>query len=720
MAQTMPYEPTAACAGCARGVDPLRAPWVLVFDDPRQGPNLQIFCSDDCRLAYRASRRRRLTRVATPASIDRELPALQVADPGCSSVPPSSAVAGRSAWMLGLALLAAGLGFVPGTLACVVAALVLCGLCGWMVWRPSVRHVDMGSAAPLLGPLGSATLAVSAVFTADHGALVLASAAGVGLSWFRHLLIRSGRRELDAVLAELRDSVPQRSRMSLPDPDDGRPLETRESATSSVRAGEEVLVEAGGVVPVDGVVSAGEAHVIPYPSSTEAILRQAQSSVLAGARVVSGSLRVTSTRVGEARALFRPQTFGQEDTPASASLTRFATGAKSSVTTALLLLAIAALASVFRASWPATLSGLGTGLLVMPLLSLVLGAKWPFISASALSASHGVVFRDARALERAGRVSAAAFCTDGTVTHGDCQLVEVSPLGKPAEARELTALAMGAETVAEPHPIARAVRRFGEERGILPTSLRRAAYVPGRGVTALIDGGAALVIGNRQSLLQEGVSVAVADREAQRAESQGRTVVFLAVGGRARALFVFEDPVRPEARAAVQRLIDLDVEVLLLSGDHRATVEALARTLDITHVKAELPAEERAAEVGRLREAGGVVAVIGRAPADETALAMADVAVTLDAAGSAMEGDLAVASGDLRDAAWALSIARRARRTSQAVVAATLVGGGGLTVAAAIGVLHPLIALSLAAGIDAWALPSAARLLRRTRRERVR
>ena len=94
----------------------------------------------------------------------------------------------------------------------------------------------------------------------------------------------------------------------------------------------------------------------------------------------------------------------------------------------------------------------------------------------------------------------------------------------------------------------------------------------------------------------------------------------------------------------MQRLIDLDVEVVLLSGDHRTSVEALARTLDITHVKAELTSEERAAEVGRLREAGGVVAVIGRAPADELTLSAADIALALDGAGSALEGDVAVAS----------------------------------------------------------------------------
>ena len=417
--------------------------------------------------------------------------------------------------------------------------------------------------------------------------------------------------------------------------------------------------------------------------------------------------------MGDARAIFRPQSFGLDGAPGSAPLTRFAALVRSPVSGVLFAGAVLALSLTFGSSVARTLAGLGAALVAFPVLSIVRGVRLPFVSASAVAASRGVVFRDAATLERAGRVTAAALCTDGTVTEGHCTLVEVNALGRHQESDELTALGMGAELSAEPHPLAAAVRRYGEERGIAPLSLRRVAYQRGRGVTALVDGGGALVLGNRHSLLASGVSVAVADREAQHAESQGRTVVFLAVGGRVRALFVFEDPVRPEARAAVQRLIDLDVEVVLLSGDHRATVESLARTVDITHVKAELTSEERAAEVGRLREAGGVVAVIGRAEGDELPLAAADIALTLDAAGSSLEGDVAVASQDLRDTADALVIAQRARRSAQQALAVGVGGGVVLAAASALSVLSPLLALAASLAIDAWALPSAARLLQR-------
>src|SRR5690606_18098970 len=164
--------------------------------------------------------------------------------------------------------------------------------------------------------------------------------------------------------------------------------------------------------------------------------------------------------------------------------------------------------------------------------------------------------------------------------------------------------------------------------------VRRATFSPGRGVTAVAPSGQPLVIGNRGLLLEAGVSVAVADADAARAEERGHTVVFVGLDGRVRALISLRDEDRVGARAAVQRLIDLGIEVVLVSGDHRGTVEALARHLDITHVKAELLPDEQGAEIRRLRETGGVVAVVGRPGHDDAALGAADVPVVLGAAGA--------------------------------------------------------------------------------------
>jgi Cu+-exporting ATPase len=717
-AEVMPYEPSVPCATCTEGVDPLRAPAVLAVD-----AGFRYFCCEACRTRYRSqgtvrrptipqgeaealmhsARGEELTRLIEP---DEVLPLPPVREPRAPA----------GVWPVPAAFAVALVGLVPGQLFSTLAALALTALAGIVAGRAPLTREESGMVAWIAAPTGVSLLSLAALFGASKVPL-FAAAFGIGILWAREWLARRYAEPIDALLRELRASVPRHTRMSLVGGDDAAPV-TRAGETAAVRTGEDVLVEAGDVVPVDGVVAEGVARVLPHPTAQQPTDRSAGQALLAGARVLDGSVRLTATRVGEARALFRPQSFGQETGPGAASIARAATRVRSPVLGLLFVAAVAGLALTFGSDAGRLLAGIGAALVAFPVFAIVRGVKLPFVSASALGASRGMVFRDAATLERAGRVSAAALCTDGTVTQGDCTLVEVSPLGRDQDGDQLTAMAMGAELSAETHPLADAVRRYGEERRIQPLALRRVAYQRGRGVTGLVDGGGALVLGNRHSLLASGVSVAVADREAQKAESQGRTVVFLAVGGRVRALFVFEDPVRPEARAAVQRLIDLDVEVVLLSGDHRATVESLARTVDITHVKAELTSEERAAEVGRLREAGGVVAVLGRASADELPLTAADIALTLDAAGGAHEGDVAVASGDLRDAADALVIAQRARRTAQNVLSVGLGGGIVLCVASALCVVNPLLTLLCASCIDAWALPSAAQLLRRGARPR--
>ncbi len=710
----MPYEPSVNCSACSNGVDPLRAPALLMLER-----GIRYFCCTECRDNYRRADASRPLSVH-PAALDtgrgqrgEELVQVLAREPA-PATRNKAPEAPLSAAILVFSAAAVALGFVPGATAQLFATLLLCACAIWVAFSASVHRNEAGPVAWFAAPFGAILLAIAAFTAPNRAPLSAAAALAILLIWAREYLARRSQEPVDNLLRELRSRVPLSTRVSLPERPLSSPFASRPALTATLRAGDEVVVLADQVVPVDGVISYGEAWVLPHPGASERVIRQTGDALLAGARVAEGTLRISATRVGDARALFRPVSFGLEGAPGAAQVSRIAAWARSWTAGALYIGLITVMSVSFSRDQGFALACFGAALVAFPALALVRGVTLPFVSASARAAAQGMVFRDAVTMERSGRVGAAALCTDGTVTQGACTLLEVSPLGADQDPRELTALALGAEQVAEPHPLADAVRRFGEQRGIEPAPLRRAVYTRGRGVTGLVDGGGTLVLGNRQALLNSGVSVAVADREAQRAESEGRTVLFLSVGGRARGLLVVEDPVRPEARGAVQRLIDLNVEVVLLSGDHRTTVEAVARTLDITHVKAELTISERAAEVGRLREGGSLVAVIGRAPADEQTLGVADIALVLAGAGSTLEGDVAIASGNLRDAAEALVVARQARRSAQVTLAVALGGGAVLGAAGALGVVHPVFVLGVALLVDAWALPGAARILRST------
>jgi Cu+-exporting ATPase len=278
----------------------------------------------------------------------------------------------------------------------------------------------------------------------------------------------------------------------------------------------------------------------------------------------------------------------------------------------------------------------------------------------------------------------------------------------------LMAIAAAAESSAGDHPIARALERFASERGLPELEVRRPVYHFGRGVTAISPQGQPFVIGSRRLLLEEGVSVAAADAEAARAEASERTPIFIALDGRVRAILTLHYELRVGARPAIQRMYDLGLEVVLLTGDQRGAVHALASGLDIEHVKAELLPEERGHEVRSLRDAGGTVAALGRSGEDDPALSAADAGIVLGAAGSAAtERAVALVSDDVRDAAAALFIARAARDGAWGAVGVSAVAFALIVAAAGAGLIVPGIAALLTAAVDAYCLPAGARLLHR-------
>jgi P-type E1-E2 ATPase len=209
-------------------------------------------------------------------------------------------------------------------------------------------------------------------------------------------------------------------------------------------------------------------------------------------------------------------------------------------------------------------------------------------------------------------------------------------------------------------PIGVALSRSVQAHQIRPDATRSPNYLPGMGVTAVASTGQPLVVGTRALLLERRISVASAEARIAELEALGRSVLLLALDGRWVGLVALQDSLRPGARGAVQHLLDAGVEPVLLSGDARETCQALARIIGIEHVRPEVLPDARAAEIRRLSQAGATVAVVGRSTTDDGALGAAQLSVNIDPSGGPLERwDVDVASGDVRDAALAIQLARQ-------------------------------------------------------------
>ncbi len=710
--ESRPRAPSEPCEGCGSLLDPLRAPRVLAFED-----GYRFLCSAECERDFRLGARQR--RAPTPVS-QRAATLHQTPKTGSARVvplafPPLHAQPGRGLWLgLGGVSAALVLGFFAGSPALATGSAVCsCLAAGAALWTAAPVLKRGGWLSFGLGPAGAMLAALSARAGLDSGSTgwlglegaALAALAVVARAW----LDQQAREPVEAAVHRLVLKLPARVHVPVASASDPLAMALQLVEVESIRTGEEVIAMRGETLAVDGVVRAGEARVLPYPGATAPVRRAEGDCVLAGAIVVEGGLRVLASRVGDDRSLMRITRFGDRHQRDGAPLSRLSAAVAQwgGVATLALALAVALLG-------PASpLAAAASVLLAAPLLSLRRAAEAPLRAAAAMAAARGIVFHSAGALDAAGRASVVAMSPHGVLTESRPEVVELHALDL-VDSDALIAVATAAERATGNHPIARALERFSGERGLPDLEVRRPVHHPGKGVTAISPQGQPLVIGSRRLLLEEGVSVAAADAEAARAEASERTPIFIALDGRVRAVMTLHYEPRVGARPAVQRMYDLGLEVVLLTGDQRGAVQALGAGLDIEHVKAELLPEERGHEVRSLRDAGGTVVALGRPGEDDSALAAADAAIVLAAAGgAATEHAVALVSDDVRDAAAALFIARAARDSAWRAAGVAGAAFALVVAAAAAGLIVPGIAAVIAVAVDAYCLPAGTRLLRR-------
>jgi Cu+-exporting ATPase len=476
---------------------------------------------------------------------------------------------------------------------------------------------------------------------------------------------------------------------------DGKDVEV---PLASVAVGDLVVVRPGERVPVDGEIREGRSHVDESLITGESLpVAKGVGDRVTGASINADGLLLVETRaIGAESTLARIIRLVENAQAGKAPIQRIVDKVSAVFVPIVLVLALATLLAwgLATGNWTsAVLYAVAVMVIACP-CALGLATPTAIMAGTGVAARHGVLIKDAEALEIAHSITTVVFDKTGTLTEGRPQLLAAEPLhGDRADLLRLAAaLQQGSQ-----HPLARAVMEKAAAEGVSPPAASEAKALPGRGVQAVVEG-RTLYLGSSRLMRELGIdTTALAERE-QALAHEGRSISWLATeaGGRRSlaGLLAFGDAVKSGAREAIAALHAQGVKTVMLSGDNRGSAEAAARALGIDEVRAEVLPADKAQTVAKLRGKNKVIAMVGDGINDAPALAAADVGIAM-ATGTdvAMHtAGITLMRGDPRLVADAISISRRTyRKILQNLFWAFFYNVVGIPLAA-LGFLNPIIA----------------------------
>lgn len=468
----------------------------------------------------------------------------------------------------------------------------------------------------------------------------------------------------------------------------------REIPIERVVRGDVVLVPPGERIPIDGVVLAGSSSIDASMLTGEPMPVEVEpgSAVTGGTLNGDGALEVRAQAVGAGTVLARIVAVVREAQGSRAPVQRLVDRIAGIFVPVILVVA-----AVTFVGWMLTGHPWTTALIVAVAVLIVacpcamgLATPMAIMVGVGMGAQRGVLFKSAESLERIGAVSAVVFDKTGTLTRGRPEVTGVR-VADGASEREVLAVAAAVER-ASSHPLAGAIVRAAEERGAAALPASESVAQRGRGVRARVDGADAYV-GTEAFLSSDGV----ASGAFAALPAPGRndaSVAYVARGGTLLGAIDVADTLRPTAADAVAALRVRGIESVLVSGDRRGAVDAVARAAGITHAIGETSPEGKAEVVQRMRAGGQRVAFVGDGINDAPALASADVGLAMGGGTEiAMEtADAAIISADPRAVAAAIDLSRATMRTIKQNLFWAFAYNVVLVPLAAAGVVHPIMA----------------------------
>jgi Cu+-exporting ATPase len=439
-----------------------------------------------------------------------------------------------------------------------------------------------------------------------------------------------------------------------------------EVALDTVQVGDYLRVRPGEKIPVDGVVTEGSSFVDESMLTGEPVpVEKSRGTKATGATVNgTGSFIMRAERVGSGTVLAQIVKLVGEAQRTRAPIQRLADTVSAWFVPAVIFAAI--LTFLVWSLWgpePKLAHGLVNAVAVLIIAcpcALGLATPMSIMVGTGRGAMAGVLVRNAEALETMEQVDTLVVDKTGTLTEGKPKLVSV--LAAPGfDEKELLALAASLEQASE-HPLAASIARGAQERGVTLQKPSEFRSMTGKGVVGQI-GGKRIVVGNAALLKELGIEFSAMEAQAQNLRKEGQTAMFVAVDNQAAGVLGVADPIKSSAPDAVRSLHADHVRIVMLTGDNRATAEAVAAKLSIDEVQAEVLPEQKAEIVKRLQTQGHRVAMAGDGVNDAPALAAADVGIAMGTG-----TDVAMESASMTLVKGDLTGLVRARRLSKAIM----------------------------------------------------
>ncbi|MFD5428880.1 copper-translocating P-type ATPase, partial [Streptomyces sp. NPDC127084] len=519
-----------------------------------------------------------------------------------------------------------------------------------------------------------------------EAATVLASFVLLG-HWFE-MRARGGAND---AIRTLLDLAPPRALVLR----DGEPVDV---PSSDVAVGDLLLVRPGTKIAADGVVEEGESEVDESTVTGESLpVHKSPGSPVVGATLnANGTLRVRATRVGSDTALAQIVKLVQEAQNSKAPGQRLADRAAFWLVLVALvggaLTLTVWLLATDRSFSAAMLFAITVVVITCP-DALGLATPTAIMVGTGLGARRGVLFKSAAALEASAGIQTVVMDKTGTLTKGEPEVTDVV-VAPGTDERETLRLVAAVERESE-HPLAEAIVRYAQTQGSPPSAARHFENIPGHGATAIVEGHR-IAVGNRRLALSEGVEPGPLTAQRDELAATGRTVIIAAVDGQAAALIAIADTPRETSAATVSALHALGIQVVMLTGDNKATAERIARQLGIDTVIAEVLPGDKAAKVAELQQEGRKVAMVGDGVNDAPALAQADLGIAIGAGTDvAIEtADVVLMRSDPLDVPTALRIGRGTLRKMRQNLG-WAIGYNAIALPIAAGVFEPAIGLVL-------------------------